>query len=624
MKAIILLFVTLFSSTYNLKGQEEFYQNVLLKEIVAHNFSKAEIDVHSIEDITLKNSFGNLIQVMEHRGQMRKVDSILVSKIKLENNSKVITILNNLTLGFYTLNNETNNYQGIEYFNKAYTLSKEFNNKELLKLSLIGIIELYTLQVVHSTDSYKEYILELTNVAENDMDRALASFYENSFYANSIHSPKDFFETSKNLIQITNQTQLSPALQGRFYEDIAVYYRVINHKDSAYYYNQQILELPESYYNNKTKCYALFELANLAATQQEAKQAKDYLAQAKKYFNKSNYAHSQYSWEKWKAQYVHEPLKEYDSAYYLLEKAMVYEANKDFKSNEEKISQLNIELQTAEKEKQILIEQQQKKQNRNIAIGLAGSLIGVTIFAFLIYKNSKRKQRIAEQEKELEIQKKEKILKDQELNAIDAMIAGQEKERERLASDLHDSVGATLTAAKLQFEHLSKNKDKLGTMDEFFNKTGILLDKAYSEVRSMAHLKNSGVIAKKGLLPAITTLAKNASVTGQLNIEVQDFGFDEKLDSMMEITIFRIIQELVTNIIKHSEGSEANISLTQHKEMLSIIVEDNGKGFDTRKMNSEEGMGLSTIEKRIEHLEGTLEVDSTPKKGTSILIEIPI
>ena len=219
---------------------------------------------------------------------------------------------------------------------------------------------------------------------------------------------------------------------------------------------------------------------------------------------------------------------------------------------------------------------------------------------------------------------KEKILKDQELNAIDAMIAGQEKERERLASDLHDSVGATLTAAKLQFEHLSKNKDKLGTMDEFFNKTGILLDKAYSEVRSMAHLKNSGVIAKKGLLPAITTLAKNASVTGQLNIEVQDFGFDEKLDSMMEITIFRIIQELVTNIIKHSEGSEANISLTQHKEMLSIIVEDNGKGFDTRKMNSEEGMGLSTIEKRIEHLEGTLEVDSTPKKGTSILIEIPI
>lgn len=596
----------------------------MLKEIVAHNFSKAEMNVISIEDIALKNSFGNLLQVMEHRGQMRNVDSILVSKIKLENPSKMITILNHLTLGFYILNNETNNYQGIEYFNTAYTRSKDLNNKELIKLSLIGIIELYTLQVVHSTDSYKEYIVELAKAAENDIDIALASFYENSFYANSIHSPKDFFETSKNLIEITNQTQLSPALQGRFFEDIAVYYRVINNKDSAYYYNQRILLLPESNYNNKTKCYALYELANLAATQQEAKKAKNYLFQAKKYFNKSNYAHSQYSWEKWKAQYVHEPLKEFDSAYYLLEKAMVYEANKDFKSNEEKISQLNIELQTAEKEKQILLEQQQKKQNRNIALGLAGSLLGVSIFAFLIYKNTKRKQRIAEQEKELEIQKKEKILRDQELNAIDAMIAGQEKEREQLASDLHDSVGATLTAAKLQFEHLSKNKDRLDAMDELFKKTGDLLDRAYTEVRSMAHLKNSGVIAKKGLLPAISTLAKNASRTGQLNIEVQDFGLNEKLDSMMEITIFRIIQELVTNIIKHSEATEANIAITQHKEMLSIIVEDNGKGFDIRKMNSKEGMGLSSIEKRIEHLEGTLEVDSTPNKGTSILIEIPV
>ena len=426
------------------------------------------------------------------------------------------------------------------------------------------------------------------------------------------------------MIQITNNTPLSPALKGRFYEDIAVYYRVIKNKDSAYYYNQRILALPDDTYNNKTKYYAHFELANLAATQQQALQAKKYLAQAKKYFNKSNIAHSQYAWEKWKAQYVHEPLKEYDSAYYLLEKAMIYEANNDFKSNEEKISQLNVELQTAEKEKQILIEQQKKKQNQNIAFALGGSLFTVSVIGFLLFKNTRRKQRIAEQEKELEIKKKEKILKDQELNAIDAMITGQEKERERLASDLHDSVGATLSAAKLQFDHLSKNKEKLDTLDELIQKTGALIEEAYKEVRSMAHLKNSGVIAKKGLLPAIKNLAKNASSTGQLEIEVQDFGFNEKLDTSMEITIFRIIQELVTNIIKHSEASEASISITQHKDMLSIIVEDNGKGFNTRNINTKVGMGLTSIEKRIEHLEGTLEVDSTPNKGTSILIDIPI
>ncbi|MCB0458340.1 MAG: sensor histidine kinase [Flavobacteriaceae bacterium] len=303
---------------------------------------------------------------------------------------------------------------------------------------------------------------------------------------------------------------------------------------------------------------------------------------------------------------------------------MLYEAEKDFKSNKEKISELNIRLQTAEKEKQLLLEQQQRKQTRNIAYGLAGASLLIGLIGFLTYKNTRRKQRIAEQEKELEIQKKEKILKDQELNAIDAMIAGQEKERERLASDLHDSVGATLSAAKLQFDHLAKNKDKLESLEELFQKTGTLLDEAYTEVRSMAHLKNSGVIAKKGLLPAIVTLAKNASATGQLQMEVQDFGLDERLDNALEISIFRMIQELVTNIIKHSEATEATISITQHDTMLSIIVEDNGKGFDPRKTHSKEGMGLSGIEKRIEHLEGTLEVDSTPNKGTSILIELPL
>ncbi|MBX2828392.1 MAG: sensor histidine kinase, partial [Flavobacteriaceae bacterium] len=296
----------------------------------------------------------------------------------------------------------------------------------------------------------------------------------------------------------------------------------------------------------------------------------------------------------------------------------------DRASHTEKIQYYNTKYQTSEKERELLIEQQMKKQNRNIAIGLGGGLAAVSIFAFLVYKNTRRKQRIAEQEKELEIQKKEKILKEQELNAIDAMIAGQEKERQRLADDLHDSVGATLSAAKLQFDHIAKNRDKADTLDELFEKTGSLLEDAYTEVRSMAHLKNSGVIASKGLLPAVKKLAKNASISDGLTIEVEDFGLNEKLEGSLEISIFRIIQELVTNIIKHAQASEAQISITQHEDVLNIIVEDNGKGFNPRKKIKEDGMGLHSIEKRVEHLEGSLEVDAAPGRGTNILIDIPL
>ncbi len=224
----------------------------------------------------------------------------------------------------------------------------------------------------------------------------------------------------------------------------------------------------------------------------------------------------------------------------------------------------------------------------------------------------------------MEVQKKEKILKDLELTTIDAMISGQEKERQRLASDLHDSVGATLAAAKLQFHHLSKNRKKGQQTEELFSKTGKLLDDAYTQIRSMAHVKNSGVLAKNGLLPAIQKLAKNASGINGLQIEVEDYGLEERLENSLEISVFRILQELVTNIIKHSDATQASIAINQYKDSLNIIVEDNGKGFEARILPQRDGMGLGSIEKRVEHMEGTMEVDSTLGKGTTILIDIPL
>ncbi|TSE09096.1 sensor histidine kinase [Aquimarina algiphila] len=244
----------------------------------------------------------------------------------------------------------------------------------------------------------------------------------------------------------------------------------------------------------------------------------------------------------------------------------------------------------------------------------------------LIYKNTRRKQRIAEQERQIEIQKTEKLLKDQELTAIDAMISGQEKERQRLANELHDNLGSTLATVKLHFQHLTKNRNnsKIENLEELYAKTDHLLEEAYQKVRTIAHEKNSGVMANQGLLPAIKKFAKKASNGDALQIVVQDYGLEERLDNALEISIFRMIQELITNIIKHANATEVHISLTNHDSLLNIIIEDNGKGFDTKVISQKDGMGLRTIEKRIEHLEGTFEIDSTIGKGTNIIINIPI
>ena len=100
-------------------------------------------------------------------------------------------------------------------------------------------------------------------------------------------------------------------------------------------------------------------------------------------------------------------------------------------------------------------------------------------------------------------------------------------------------------------------------------------------------------------------------------------GLEERLENSLELSLFRMIQELIANIIKHSEATNATIQLTQHEKNLNIIVEDNGKGFNYTNTKTT-GIGLQTIQKRIEHLNGKLNVDSTLGKGTTILIDVPL
>lgn len=261
-----------------------------------------------------------------------------------------------------------------------------------------------------------------------------------------------------------------------------------------------------------------------------------------------------------------------------------------------------------------------RKQNQNIAIGLAGSLALGSVIAFLLFKNTKRKQKLAENEKELETQKLATVLKEQELNAIDAMIEGQEKERQRIANDLHDDLGGLMATVKLHFNAL---KDK--NTPELYHKTNTLIDEAYQKVRSVAHAKNSGVIAKQGLLKAVNEMAEKISSSNTIDIQVIDHGLENRLENSLELTIFRIIQELVTNVIKHAKASEVTIHITNHDESLNIMVEDNGVGFNPSQITkTNKGMGISSIDKRVEHLDGTMTIESERLKGTTIIIDIPI
>ena len=265
------------------------------------------------------------------------------------------------------------------------------------------------------------------------------------------------------------------------------------------------------------------------------------------------------------------------------------------------------------------------KQNRIYLWVIVGILIAALLIGYLFYRNLREKKKVRDREFEIQQQKLDKVLKAQELAGIDAMIEGQEKERQRIANDLHDNLGSLLATIRLHFQNLKVKKDRLKEEeDRIMKQTDDLIDEAYQQVRTIAHAKNAGVPAKEGLVPAVKNFARKVSASDKIVIEVVDQEMSDRLENSMEIAIFRIIQELITNIIKHSGATEAAIYLTDHSASINILVEDNGRGFDPEKIQPKEGMGLNSIRKRVEYMDGEMDVDAAEGKGTTINIHIPV
>ena len=201
------------------------------------------------------------------------------------------------------------------------------------------------------------------------------------------------------------------------------------------------------------------------------------------------------------------------------------------------------------------------------------------------------------------------------------MLEGQEKER------IHALPKICMTAwevcspqYKWCFDSFIENG--FGVKKEPLEKTSGMLDDAYQEVRRIAHNMVSGVLTKFGLIPALQELARTISEGGEMNVKVISSGLGDRLNNKIEITLYRIVQELLSNILKHANASETIIQLTRLNGELNISVEDNGKGFNPEKIKY--GMSIKNIEARVQALEGTFFIDSGKGNGTTVMIDLPI
>ncbi|NVO11897.1 MAG: sensor histidine kinase [Bacteroidales bacterium] len=279
-------------------------------------------------------------------------------------------------------------------------------------------------------------------------------------------------------------------------------------------------------------------------------------------------------------------------------------------------------------EKDNLINEIKLKRKNIMIISLVGGILLLTLLFFTISRSSRLKQRtlLAEKNSEIKEQKITELIKDQELKSMSAMMEGQEGERKRIAQDLHDRLGSMLSMVKLHFKSVEENIQTLRENNILmYSKANNLLDEACDEVRKIANDLTSGILNKFGLIPALNNLKESIEATGQLKIEVLNFGFDEsRLDYNIEINLYRIIQELISNILKHSKASEVSIQLLKKEKQLNIVVEDNGLGFDINQAKNRKGMGLKNIESRVNSLNGEFNIDSGKGAGTTITIDIPL
>jgi len=296
-------------------------------------------------------------------------------------------------------------------------------------------------------------------------------------------------------------------------------------------------------------------------------------------------------------------------------------------NTEQQLSEYAAELETkyeVEKKESVIhhletekeIQQFSLQRKNSFIIYLISGMSALIIISFLTYRNIKHKQKIQQQRiTELETQ--------QQLTATEAVLKGEEQERTRIAKDLHDGLGGILSGIKFSFTTMKGNLVMTPENQQAFERSMDMLDSSIRELRRVAHNMMPEALLRFGLDAALKDFCYEINESGAVKINYFSFGpEDVHIDQTVAITLYRIVQELINNTMKHSGASSAIVQLTKSNEQLSLTVEDDGNGFDPAILKTSKGMGWVSIKNRVDFLKGKLDVTSKEGEGTSVHIEI--
>lgn len=316
--------------------------------------------------------------------------------------------------------------------------------------------------------------------------------------------------------------------------------------------------------------------------------------------------------------------------------ALLLETKGDYKGAYETLQQakhLNDSIYSQKNKNQIAkIEAEKdmaivKADNRNKTLWnyiLMASAAALLLIAGLVFRNFIYQRKLNRQLQTIQQQKIQELQKNKQLQAVDAMLKGQEKERSRLAKDLHDGLGGLLSVTKMSLANVKENVLMKPEQQTSFESAISQLDNAIGELRKIAHNLMPETLAKYGLENSLENYFNTLQKPSSVSIQYQKMGIDRKLTDEADLYIYRIIQELVHNALKYSCATQILVQTTKSATATDITVEDNGVGFDKDVASQKNSIGYASIRDRINYLGGSLDLHTSPGEGTSVNIHLNV
>ncbi len=402
----------------------------------------------------------------------------------------------------------------------------------------------------------------------------------------------------------------------------AVYFEE-GHLDSAFYYHEHSREYFSTHQIPEGLIVSNINLAEIYKAKGDLRLALSLLYQADSIAEKLNdpYLKSLIQ-ENLHATYVdlddHERALAHYKGYTLLKDEMINSESQErldklnaiYEAEKQKREITSQKLANAEKDK-LLLKASQERKSLLMVSGISISL-ALLLTAFFVWRQRFRSV-VNRKDKELMNQRINQLMKDQQIRSMETALKVKEAERKRIASDLHDKLGATLTATRMAFESAGYEPD-----DDRAKRGYRLIDQAIAETRNIAYDMLSGVLTKFGLEAALHDLKSTVNELGTMAMKLECHKLDVRLDAELELGIYRILQELLNNTMKHARASLFAISIIREKSELTVKTVDDGIGFNLHRYNK--GMGLKNIRTRVRSLNGAYTMHSKPGQGTQTVL----